>query len=76
MYLCIGKKTTRKVRHTITTVYIMITSMYYIDFVNDSMYNILVRRSDDAILYSNEDLDNVIAEAKKRGIKKEDLVIY
>lgn len=54
----------------------MITSMYYIDFVNDSMYNILVRRSDDAILYSNEDLDNVIAEAKKRGIKKEDLVIY
>lgn len=63
-------------RHTITTVYIMITSMYYIDFVNDGMYNILVRRSDDAILYSNEDLDNVIAEAKKRGIKKEDLVIY
>lgn len=54
----------------------MITSMYYIDFVNDGMYNILVRRSDDAILYSNEDLDNVIAEAKKRGIKKEDLVIY
>lgn len=63
-------------RHTITTVYIMITSMYYIDYVNDSMYNILVRRRDDAILYSNEDLDNVIAEAKKRGIKKEDLVIY
>ena len=28
------------------------------------------------ILYSNEYLDNVIAEAKRRNIKDEDLVIY
>ena len=63
-------------RHTVTTVYIMRTSKYFIDFVDDGMYNILVRRSDDAILYSNEDLDNVIAEAKKRGIKEEELEIY
>lgn len=54
----------------------MRTSKYFIDFVEDGVYNILVRRSDEAILYSNADLDNVIAEAKKRGIKEEDLVIY
>lgn len=54
----------------------MNTTKYYIDYIKDGKYFILVRRSDDAILYSNEDLDNVIAEAKKRGIKKEDLVIY
>lgn len=51
-------------------------SEYYIDFVGDGVYNILVRRSDEAILYSNEYLDNVIAEAKGRNIKDEDLVIY
>lgn len=51
-------------------------SGYYIAFDNDGMYNILVRRSDGAILYSNEDLDNVIAEANWRGIGNDDLVIY
>lgn len=54
----------------------MRTSKYYIDYVDDGKYNILVRRSDEAILYSNADLDNVITEAKNRGIKKDDLVIY
>lgn len=54
----------------------MRTSKYYIDYVDDGKYNILVRRSDEAILYSNSDLDSVIAEAEKRGIKKEELVIY
>lgn len=51
-------------------------SEYYIDFVRDGMYNILVRRSDEAILYSNEDLDSVVVEAKRRNIKDEDLIIY
>lgn len=49
---------------------------YYITFDNDGMYNVLVRRSDEAILYSNDNLDNVILEAKRRNINDEDLVIY
>lgn len=51
-------------------------SGYYITFDNDGMYNILVRRSDGAILYSNEDLDSVVAEAEWRGVKSDNLVIY
>lgn len=38
-------------------------SEYHIDFVSDGMYNMLVRRSDGAILYSNENLNSVVAEA-------------
>lgn len=51
-------------------------SGYCIAFDNDGMYNMLVRRSDGAIFYSNEDLDSVIAEADWRGIDNDDLVIY
>ena len=49
---------------------------YYINYVKDNMYFILVRRSDGAILFSNEILDNVIAEAKSRNIKGNEYVIY
>ncbi len=52
------------------------TTKYYIDYVNDGMYFILVRRSDEAILFSNECLDNVIAETKSRGIRGNECVIY
>lgn len=54
----------------------MENSKYYIDFVDDGMYNVLVRRSDGACLYSNDDLENVVSEARKMGVGKEELVIY
>ena len=54
----------------------VMTTKYYIDYVKDGMYFILVRRSDEAILFSNEWLDNVIAEAKSRGIRGSECVIY
>ena len=54
----------------------MNTTKYYIDYVKDGMFFILVRRNDEAILFSNEWLDNVIAEAKSRGIHGNDCVIY
>lgn len=54
----------------------MDTTKYYIDYVKDGMYFILVRRSDEAILFANDTLDNVIAEAKSRGIRGNDCVIY
>lgn len=54
----------------------MNNSKYYIDFVSDGMYNVLVRRSDEAILDSSEDLDELISIAKKRGIKDNDITIY
>ena len=47
----------------------MKSTKYHIDYVNDGMYFILVRRRDEAILFSNEWLDNVINEAKSRNIK-------
>ena len=53
----------------------MNTTKYYIDYVKDGMYFILVRRRDEAILFSNELLDNVINEAKSRNIKGCDCVI-
>ena len=53
----------------------MKSTKYYIDYVNDGMYFILVRRRDEAILFSNELLDNVINEAKTRNIKGCDCVI-
>ena len=48
---------------------------YYIDYVKNGMYFIFVRRRDEAILFSNEWLDNVINEAKSRNIKGCDCVI-
>lgn len=54
----------------------MNTTKYYIDYVKDGKYFILVRRKDEAILCSNEYLDNVINEAKSRGIKGSECVIY
>lgn len=54
----------------------MNTTKYYIDYVKDGMYFILVRRSDEAILFANDILENVIAEAKSRGIRGNDCVIY
>lgn len=47
---------------------------YYIDYDTNGKYCKLVRKSDEAILYANEDLDVVIAEAKSRNII--DLVIF
>lgn len=56
---------------------------YYIDYVInkdqigriDSCYYQLVRRSDDAILYANEDLDNVFLHCFHAGISAKDIVI-
>ena len=53
----------------------MNTTKYYIDYIKDGMYFILVRRRDEAVLFSNEQLDNVINEAKSRNIKGCDSVI-
>lgn len=54
----------------------MESTKYYISYIKDGMYFVLIRRNDEAILFSNEYLDNVIEEAKSRGIHGKDCVIY
>lgn len=58
-----------------------ITTKYYIDYVcvktatEFSAYYRLIRTSDSAILYANEDLDNIFLYCFHMGIHKSDLVV-
>lgn len=59
------------------------TTPYYIDFfiakdrfgVIEAAYYRLIRRRDDAILYSNQELDNVFLHCFHAGISNKDIVI-
>lgn len=55
-------------------------SKYYVDYIynnptGENFYFQLVRRSDDAILYANRDLNNVFLHCWHVGISKDDIVI-
>lgn len=60
-----------------------ISTPYYVDYrINldhygrlESTYYALTRTKDDAILYSNGDLDNIFAECFKRGIHNDQIVL-
>jgi hypothetical protein len=56
-------------------------SKYFIDYISKNetganFYYQLVRRSDDAILYANENLDNVYLYCWNAGINRDDVVTY
>ena len=53
---------------------------YVIDYIYNStsginFYHQLVRRSDDAILYANEKLDNVFLRCWEMGIPQDEVVV-
>ena len=57
-----------------------IEAHYVIDYVYDNpgginFYHQLVRQSDNAILYANENLDNVFLRCWELGIKHNDVVV-
>ena len=57
-----------------------IEAHYVIDYVYDNpgginFYHQLVRQSDNAILYANENLDNVFLRCWELGIKQNDVVV-
>jgi hypothetical protein len=54
-------------------------SKYYIDYISKNttghnFYHQLVRRSDEAILYANPNLDFVMLHCWKLGINKNDVI--
>jgi hypothetical protein len=54
-------------------------SKYYIDYIHSNptgdSYHQLVRRSDDAILYANPNLDYALVYCFKAGIHRDEVVI-
>lgn len=58
----------------------MVTTPYFIDYIynnptGENFYFQLVRRSDDAILYANHNLDNIKLRCWELGINCKDVTI-
>jgi hypothetical protein len=56
------------------------TTKYFIDYIynnptGSNFYHQLVRRSDNAILYANEKLDNIFIKCWELGITRNEVVV-